>query len=396
MSKIPATIFSTTQKIVMMMCFLLFVFSLWQEEAIFMLVMGFRFEYLNSFMSFVTNLGLFYASGALAVYILFTKQYRYFILLLLTIIVSMESGFVLKKVFSRPRPFHEEVLSATNLIETLGYAFPSMHAIFCFSIWPYLERIFKNKVLRFIGYTAIITIVFSRIYVGVHYASDLFIGSIMGFMMGKWFLYMEDQYKILEWFQHQIKSKFELRRQFGHMITGLIIVVLLKYEIITSSHLFAILIVGGIASLISRKHKIPFLYTILKFFERPKEIEFFPGKGSFFLVLGSFLTTVLFPKDIALAAITIMAVGDALTTLIGTYFGKMKNPLNPTKHLEGTMVAIICSTIAAFTFVSFEKAFLGSVVGMVFESITIRFLNKAIDDNVLIPLIAGLAMMALS
>ncbi|HMR01423.1 MAG TPA: hypothetical protein PKA32_03465, partial [Candidatus Gracilibacteria bacterium] len=98
------------------------------------------------------------------------------------------------------------------------------------------------------------------------------------------------------------------------------------------------------------------------------------------------------PEPIALASIAIMAIGDSLTTLIGVYFGHIKSPTNNLKHLEGTALAIIAGTVAAFNFVSFEKAFIGAFVAMLFEALTIRHIDRIIDDNLLIPIIAGLTM----
>ena len=140
----------------------------------------------------------------------------------------------------------------------------------------------------------------------------------------------------------------------------------------------------------------PFVSVIINTVDRPEDLKYFPGKGSFFLVLGALLAVVLFPKDIALAAISIMAVGDAITTIIGTYFGKIKNPFNPRKHLEGTVLAIVVSTLAAFFFVDFQKAFVGSFIGMIFESMTGRYISQILDDNLIITLIAGIAMKMLA
>ena len=167
---------------------------------------------------------------------------------------------------------------------------------------------------------------------------------------------------------------------------------LVKLKLLSAPMLLGILITGGVISLISRKRQLPFIYPILKFFDRPHEIKTFPGKGSFFMVLGSFLSLILFEENIALAAIAIMAVGDSVSTIIGSYIGKYRNFLNPFKHLEGTMLAIILSTIAAFTFVSFEKALLASTVAMIVEALTIQKIDRYLDDNVVIPLVAGLTM----
>ena len=189
-----------------------------------------------------------------------------------------------------------------------------------------------------------------------------------------------------------VKDKLELRRQIAHMFMGILIVLLLKLQFLNQEILFLILIGGGILSLVMCKYHIPVLHKVLAYFERPHDLKHFPGKGSFFLVLGSLLAVVFFQRDIAMAAITIMAVGDAITAVIGTYFGKIKNPLNPSKHLEGTLLAIVFSTIAALFFVDFEKAFWASAVSIIFESLSIRYISRVIDDNVMIPLVAGAVM----
>ncbi len=190
-----------------------------------------------------------------------------------------------------------------------------------------------------------------------------------------------------------VKDKLELRRQIAHMLTGILIVLLLKLQILNQEILFMILVGGGILSLVMRKYHIPVLHKMLAYFERPEDLTHFPGKGSFFLVLGALLATFFFQRDIAMAAISIVAVGDAITTVMRTYYGKEKNPLNPIKHLEGIFLAIVFSTVAALFFVDFEKAFWASAVSIIFESLSVRYISRVIDDNVMIPLVAGVVMM---
>ena len=98
-----------------------------------------------------------------------------------------------------------------------------------------------------------------------------------------------------------------------------------------------------------------------------------------------------------MAAIMIVAVGDSVTNIVGRHFGKIKNPFNAKKNIEGTITAIIFSTFAAFFFVSFVPAFMGSLVSMAIESIDlgVKRFEIEIDDNVIIPLVAGVVMTAM-
>lgn len=355
-----------------------------------------RTPWLNAFMFSITDVGLAIIIVMLALYLVFKKKYLELALMVLTVGMGMEAGYLLKRIFQLPRPPSMEIADFTPLVGARGYGFPSLHATFCFCVLPYVKKICKRKMYRILIWTGLLSVTVSRVYLGVHFPTDIMGGALIGYLSAKTWMYLQEKHQVIEWFVFHVKDKFELRRQIAHMLTGITIVILLKYNYLDATILFIIWMLGGITVLIARKHKIPGVYQVLKFFERPKDINYFPGKGSFFLVLGSLLTLVIFPKDIAMAAIMIMSIGDAVTTVIGTYFGRIPNPLNPVKHLEGTVLSIILSTIAAFTFVNFEKAFLGSVAGMLFESLTVRFLGRIIDDNLLIPLVAALAMVWMS
>ena len=87
-----------------------------------------------------------------------------------------------------------------------------------------------------------------------------------------------------------------------------------------------------------------------------------------------------------------MSVGDALTNIVGRYFGKWKIPFNPKKHFEGTIVAIFASTFTAFFFVDFAPALLGSTAAMLVETLPLKIGKIEIDDNLVIPIVAGFVM----
>lgn len=182
----------------------------------------------------------------------------------------------------------------------------------------------------------------------------------------------------------------EVRRQIFHLLFGLFLIFLIYLDILDSYSILFIIVIGLIISLLSINYKIPLITYMLKRFDREKDIKKFPGKGVLTYMLGTLFALLLFDKNIAMASITILAVGDSFSHIIGRYFGKIKNPFS-IKNIEGTMAAIILSTLATYFFVPLLLGFLGSLVAMVVESINESELI-IFNDNIFIPIISGLVM----
>lgn len=89
--------------------------------------------------------------------------------------------FLLKLVFVRVRP---DVVSLVSP-ETF-YSFPSGHAAVVFSALPILDKEFPK--LKWFWFVFAVLVLLSRLYVGVHYPSDLLAGCITGFFVGFLFL----------------------------------------------------------------------------------------------------------------------------------------------------------------------------------------------------------------
>ena len=104
---------------------------------------------------------------------------------------------------------------------------------------------------------------------------------------------------------------------------------------------------------------------------------------------------VLFERNIAFASILILAVGDSVAPFVGRHLGKVKNPLNPTRLIEGTIAGAIAGALAAMFFVSFWHALIASTIAMTVEAIELTLKNKKIDDNILIPLVSGAVLWAI-
>lgn len=132
---------------------------------------------------FITNFANPFVIGGVSLALLFTlknkKQYTFalFLNLGLTALLNLS----LKYIFARERPDMAE-----SLIFETGYSFPSGHAMFSVAFYGYLMyllgklKIRKSKriPLKIAMLILIVAICFSRIYLGVHYFSDI-IGGIL-------------------------------------------------------------------------------------------------------------------------------------------------------------------------------------------------------------------------
>jgi dolichol kinase/membrane-associated phospholipid phosphatase len=389
-------LFGHAEKILVALALIGLVFAYAFNDELLNLIVSLRFSPMNEFMLFITKEGLAVLTALIGSVLLMRKRYVEFTLVVLAAIVGLESGYLMKKILHIPRPFATEALSDIALKFTTGYTLPSLHAVFCFSLLPFLRRGFGKGAAWWIIAFTLLVITFSRVYLGLHYVTDLIVGALIGYGSAKFWLIVDERFKVGARLVHQIRTNLELRRQIAHALTGIALIVLIKMNYVTAPILAAVLVAGTVMITVIRDYRVPGISHMLGLFERARDMKFFPGRGAFFFVLGSFLALLLFERQIALAGIAIMAVGDAATTVIGIYFGRFKNPFNPEKHLEGTMLAIIISTLAAFTFVDFHMAFFGAVAGIFVESLAIKFIDRVIDDNLLIPLVAGIVMTAVS
>ena len=184
-------------------------------------------------------------------------------------------------------------------------------------------------------------------------------------------------------------NQFEWNRQRFHIFLGIAIVGLLLYDFIDKKIILIIIIIGLILSFLSRKIRIPVIYKLLEKFERPEDIKKFPGKGIIFYLIGIYIALLLFPKDIAMASIMVLALGDSVSHLYGLHFGKIKQPFSKTKFLEGTIAGFIFGFIGAFVFLPWWESILASLAAMLVEAIKIKILAQQVDDNLIVPFVAG-------
>jgi len=188
------------------------------------------------------------------------------------------------------------------------------------------------------------------------------------------------------------KRNIEVNRKLLHLLLGILLVILLMFGLVDKIHLFIILIVLIILSILSKKYKIPGVYWFMIHFERDENIKKFPGKGFIFYLMGILLVLSFFSLDIALPAILVLAFADSVGHLFGIRYGKIPHPFVSTKFLEGWVAGLIAGFIGAFVFVPWHEALAASFFAMLVEGIEIKIGADEIDDNLIIPLVAAIAI----
>lgn len=139
-----------------------------------------RNEVLNNFFKIITQFGSALVLIIITILcVIFIRDKKYKILVPANLVTIAIINIVLKNFFLRPRP------NELRLIEETGYSFPSGHAMASTAFYGLLiyiahEKI-ENKILRnticiMLG-LLILLISVSRIYVGVHYTSDVIAGT---------------------------------------------------------------------------------------------------------------------------------------------------------------------------------------------------------------------------
>ncbi len=135
--------------------------------------------------------------------------------------------------------------------------------------------------------------------------------------------------------------------------------------------------------------------NVLLKFERKDIPRPFMGAIWFFFTAG--LAFLIFPLDIASASVFMLSIGDSFSTLVGIHFGRHK--IVGKKSLEGTLA---CFLGCLFTLLIIPPLVVvpGAVAATLAEilpdiGVLKNLKNKGwIDDNFLIPIIAGAVMLA--
>lgn len=146
---------------------------------------SFRNKTFDRIMPLITsagNLGIVWI--VISVLLLAKSDYRLLGMMILAslLITTIVGEGIIKQIVRRKRPFHEDDERELLITRPITYSFPSGHTASSFAVATVFIKTNNSASLVIIILATLIA--FSRVYLGVHYPSDVFGGGVVGFLCG--------------------------------------------------------------------------------------------------------------------------------------------------------------------------------------------------------------------
>ena len=139
-------------------------------------------DFVTQIAKFITNFGgAIFLSIATVMLFLLIQNKKIGLSIISNIVIITILNQLLKRILQRPRP------TEFRIVEETGYSFPSGHSMISMAFYGYLiyliYKYVKNKYVKWISIVLlgilICSIGISRIYLGVHYTSDVLGGFLI-------------------------------------------------------------------------------------------------------------------------------------------------------------------------------------------------------------------------
>ncbi len=175
----------------------------------------------------------------------------------------------------------------------------------------------------------------------------------------------------------------ELLRKSVHITSVLII---LAHSMLGEGPVLTFLILYLVCTLIMEELRLSYGTRIPVFDFLLRSSEKNKIGGYVYFVIGAIIALSVFSQNVAYAAILMTTFGDASAALVGRFLGKIKLP-GGHKSLEGTLTEFIVDIVIGFVFIQQ----LPVVLFMATAATSAEVFFKKVDDNMAIPIFAGIA-----
>ena len=110
--------------------------------------------------------------------------------------------------------------------------------------------------------------------------------------------------------------------------------------------------------------------------------------GASYILTTATITIVLFPKAVAIAAITFIIIGDTAAALVGRTWGRHR--LIGRKSVEGSAACLVSLVLVSFLIPGLPTA--AAIPGAIAATLAEAFSGR-LDDNFAVPIVSGLIML---
>jgi undecaprenyl-diphosphatase len=173
------------------------------DTAVLLFVNGHHSAFFDTLMLDISGKVFWFPLYALLIYWIFRDQKWYGFLVLFFVALTIASADQLsvhafKNVFMRLRPCHEPSLQGMlHMVKYCGgqYGFVSSHAANSFVVATFLCGVFRQTrpYVKWILLVWALLIIYSRVYLGVHYPGDVLGGALLGIFLGLFYLWLYRQ-----------------------------------------------------------------------------------------------------------------------------------------------------------------------------------------------------------
>ena len=180
-------------------------------------------------------------------------------------------------------------------------------------------------------------------------------------------------------------------RRLWHVLGGMFFPTLAFFVPLTPLLIFLSVITAIAVSVETARFLFPGLNPKLARFipVQVKEKEAYRPTGTTYLLVGTPITLLVFPREIAIPALYFSALGDPAAATVGEAVGRIRFRK---KSLEGFAACFAVCIVVGLLLSGFSQLSWAATVLAALSASAVEFLSLPTDDNLTMPLAAGLVM----